>query len=301
MSNTVSSDATVGALFGSLFSLQSMNVSFCSEISNPFESVNVSHQLAITYLDLSVTHVNNQTVRCLCNVCPKLTQLNISGPVDPAMLTDECLDSLSRISHFTTLALAHCSSIHFSTLTTLFHTNKMSTLVSLDLSALVQVDCVLIIKQCPVLHILILEECRNVVCVSESQDLYLPTNKCLHHLNLKSAFFSTLVGSNRGQQLCTLLSIVPNVRKLLLDFVGDVNDDVIKETIVQRKSLQDIEVLSLVGCGHITYVSLEVIGDNLKFLDCLDVSHCSALSRQDVDEFIARMRQEHHPVEVNWC
>jgi hypothetical protein len=300
VSNTLISDAAVGALFGLLVSLQSMNVSFCSEINNPFDFVDVSHQIAISCLDLSVTHVNNQTVRHLFNACPKLTQLNISGPTDPTMLTDECLDMCSQIPHFRVLALAHCLSIHFPTLAALFCTNKMSALVSLDLSGLTQIDCVLIIKQCPVLHKLILEECRNLICVSESQHCCLLANKCLHHLSLKSSFFSALVGDNQGQQLCTLLSIIPNVRKLLLDFVEEVNDDVIKETVLARKILQDMEVLSLVGCGSITDGALEIIGNNLKFLDILDVSHCSALSRGDVDGFSARMSQQHRPIEVKW-
>lgn len=201
VSNTLVSDATVAAILDSHLSLRSLIVSFCNEIANPFDLVSMSRQLAIAHLDMSVTRLSDQTVKNACRMCPNLSQLNVSGPVDPTALTDDCVPCMDHIHHFTAFGLAHCSSIHFSALTSLFRTGKMDILVSLDLSALVNVDCILLVKHCNSLQVLILEECRNVVCIPGDQNLSLMTNKRLHHLSLKSAFFSDNFDINGPQQL----------------------------------------------------------------------------------------------------
>lgn len=96
------------------------------------------------------------------------------------------------------------------------------------------------------------------------------------------------------------MSIVPNVRRLHLDSVEEVSDDLLVETLSRRTSLMDLEVVSFVRCGSITEASLEVMGDTLQFLGFVDVSHCSAVSRGDVDRFLAKRKQQHRPVEVKW-
>ena len=299
-SNTAISDATIASILDRCSSLRSLIVSFCSEIANPFESVLSSRRLAIIQLDMSVTCVSNFTIHTVCHLCPRLNQLNVSGPIDPNMLTDEVVTSLQSVSCLSQLGLAHCSSIHFPSLATMFRNGNLNMLVFLDLSAHINVDCSLIIRSCPVLQALVLDECRNVICCSDGSRSALMPHKCLHHLSLKSAFFSTNVDVRGTRQLSTLLYAVPNVRRLYLDCMVDVCDDVVVEMVASGKSLLYLEVLSLSGCGGVSNVSLDGIGDALCFLEFLDVSHCVELSRLDMNEFREKMKTQGRAVEVKW-
>ena len=119
-SNTAISDGTIASVLDQCSSLQSLIVSFCSEIANPFELVPPSSRLSIIQLDMSVTCVSNFTIHTVCHLCPRLNQLNVSGPIDPNKLTNEVVTSLQSVSRLSQLGLAHCSLIHFSALATMF-------------------------------------------------------------------------------------------------------------------------------------------------------------------------------------
>ena len=71
------------------------------------------------------------------------------------------------------------------------------------------------------------------------------------------------------------------------------------EMVVSGKRLLYLEVLSLSGCGGVSNVSLDGIGDALCFLEFLDVSHCVELSRLDMDEFREKTKLG-RAVEVKW-
>ena len=291
LANTSVTDECVGFAVLTLTSLEWLSLSFCQHVTDPWQFV--SWELRLRRIDLSFNSISDAAIGLLCKKAVHLKSVNLSGPVHSKELTVTTVSHLATLVDLEELLLAHCSSLtFFAVQESLVDAGKLQWVVSLDLSAISDVDCRCLFVKCPALKRLVLDECSNIR-YSSSLDLPRVVHASLEHVSLRFSTFDS------RQSCLDLVASFQEVKTLHFD-----NSDVLTDEDILggafEKCAQSLVKLSLAKCSQLTCKMLHFVLARMSRLRHLDIFGCSQMHRKEIEQIQKNIARQRKQVKIKW-